>query len=95
MSHELSPIRNRRFASRPVGAQRRHRNMSDVPSKNRRAELLCAIEAVVEEAKALHLIDTAFLLSVAHLDLQTKLNGISDSELQAFTEHIRSQVEDD
>jgi len=94
MSHDLAPTRKRRVASAVVSALRRRRNMSASPPKNRRAELLRQISALIAEAKELHLTDTAFLLKVAHLDLQTKINNISVSELQAFTEHIRSHIED-
>jgi len=94
MSHDLAPIRKRRNASTFVSPLRRRCNMIESPPKKGRAELLRKIVALIVEAKELHLTDTAFLLNVVHLDLQTKINNISASELQAFTEHIRSRIED-
>ena len=72
MSHEIAPVRKRRVAATFVSALRRRRNMSKGPPMSRRAELLREIAALVAEAKDLHLADTAFLLGVAHLELQTK-----------------------
>ena len=94
MSHDIAHTRKRRIAGTLVSPLRRRCTMIESPPKNRRTELLRKIAAMIVEAKDLHLTDTAFLLNVVHLDLQTKINNISASELQAFTEHIRSRIED-
>ena len=44
-------------------------------------------------AKGLDMTETAFLLKMAHLDLQTKIYQIDDSELQSFIGVIRSSLE--
>ena len=56
--------------------------------------LLKKIAEVVAEAKSLNLADTAFLLKMAHLDLQTKIYRIDDSELQTFIGVIRSSLDE-
>jgi hypothetical protein len=58
-----------------------------------RHSLLKKIAELVAEAKALGLAETAFLLKMAHLDLQTKIYRIDDAELQTFVGAIRSSLD--
>jgi hypothetical protein len=58
-----------------------------------RLSLLKKIAELIAEAKGVGLSDTAFLLKMAHLDLQTKIYRIDDSELQTFIGVIRSSLE--
>lgn len=61
---------------------------------SRRAELLREIAVAAARAKELNLHETAFLLGVAHLGLQTKLAKISSNELEAFAAQARYQFDD-
>ena len=58
-----------------------------------RHALLQKIAELVAVAKGLDMTETAFLLKMAHLDLQTKIYQIDDSELQSFIGVIRSSLE--
>jgi hypothetical protein len=58
-----------------------------------RHSLLKKIAELIAEAKGLGLADTAFLLKMAHLDLQTKIYRIGDAELQTFVGAIRSSLD--
>lgn len=55
--------------------------------------LLGEIERLITRAKQLKLKDSAFLLNVAHLDLQTKIHEISDDELEALAGLVGSQLQ--
>jgi hypothetical protein len=55
--------------------------------------LLDEIERLITRANQLKLKDSAFLLNVAHLDLQTKIHEISDDELQAIAEFVGSRLQ--
>ena len=57
-----------------------------------RHSLLQKIAELIAEAKGLNMPETAFLLKMAHLDLQTKIYRIDDAELQTFIGAIRSSV---
>ena len=60
---------------------------------DKRHSLLQKIAELVAVAKGLDMAETAFLLKMAHLDLQTKIYRIDDSELQSFIGVIRSSLE--
>jgi hypothetical protein len=60
---------------------------------DKRHSLLQKIAELVAVAKGLDMAETAFLLKMAHLDLQTKIYQIDDSELQSFIGVIRSSLE--
>ena len=47
-------------------------------------QLLNEIAGLILRAKNLNLHDSVLLLNMVHLDLQTKIHGIDDQELQAF-----------
>ena len=64
----------------------------DVADDDRRL-LLTQIGELIARAKQLDLHDTVFLLNMAYLDLQTKIHGINDEELDAFSRAIRSCIE--
>jgi hypothetical protein len=53
--------------------------------------IIDAIDQYITELRLLELNDSAKILAVAKLDLQTKLHGISDAELQAFCQVLESQ----
>lgn len=55
--------------------------------------LLTQIGALMARAKRLDLTDTVFLLNMAYLDLQTKIHGIDEEELDAFSRAVRSAIE--
>jgi hypothetical protein len=55
--------------------------------------LLAQIGELIARAKRLDLPDTIFLLNMAYLDLQTKIHGINDEELDAFSRVIRTSIE--
>jgi hypothetical protein len=58
-----------------------------------RHALLQKIAELIAEAKTLNMPETAFLLKMAHLDLQTKIYRIDDAELQTFIGVVRSSIE--
>ena len=64
----------------------------DVVDDGRRL-LLAQIAELIAKAKQLDLPDTVFLLNMAYLDLQTKIHGINDEELQAFSRAVRTSIE--
>lgn len=66
--------------------------MPNVP-EDARVVLLNSIAELIEKAKGLGLKDSAFLLNMAHLDLQTKIHRIDDDELSAFTAAARASLE--
>lgn len=55
--------------------------------------LLTQIGELMVRAKRLDLTDTVFLLNMAYLDLQTKIHGIDEEELDAFSRAVRSAIE--
>ena len=61
-------------------------------TKDKAARLQAIIDATdqhIAELRSFGLHDTAKIFAVAKLDLQTKLHGISDEELQAFCELLK------
>jgi hypothetical protein len=58
-----------------------------------RVALLAKIAELIEKAKSLGLTETAFLLNMAHLDLQTRIHGIEDDEMHAFIGAVRASIE--
>ena len=58
-----------------------------------RHALLQKIAELIAEANTLNMPETAFLLKMAHLDLQTKIYRIDDAELQTFIGVVRSSIE--
>jgi hypothetical protein len=58
-------------------------------TKDKAARLQAIIDAMdqyITELRSFELHDSAKIVAVAKLDLQTKLHGISDEELRAFCE---------
>ncbi len=62
-------------------------------TKDERLVMLERIAELIVQAKKLKQADLAFLLNMAHLDLQTNIHGINDDELQAFATAIWSSIE--
>jgi len=58
-----------------------------------RRQLLQDIAGLIARARSSGLTESVFLLSMAYLDLQTKIYDINDEELDAFSKVIRSSVE--
>jgi hypothetical protein len=64
-----------------------------VMTKETAARLQAIIDATdqhITELRSFGLHDTAEILAVAKLDLQTKLHGISDEELEAFCQFLKA-----
>jgi hypothetical protein len=62
-------------------------------TKDKAARLQAIIDATdqhITELRSFGLHGTAKIFAVAKLDLQTKLHGISDEELQAFCELLKA-----
>ncbi|MGH9810225.1 MAG: hypothetical protein ACRD9W_23755 [Terriglobia bacterium] len=57
-----------------------------------RLQLLNDISELILQAKSLNLPETVLLLNMAHLDLQTKIHGINDEELNAFMNAVSASV---
>lgn len=70
-------------------------NWTAKSAKDERVQLLQDLAELIATARSLNLPETAFLLDIAHLGLRAKIHGISNVELQAFADHIRSQIEND
>ena len=64
-----------------------------IAADDTRFSLLQKIAELVAEAKGLNMPETAFMLKMAHLDLQTKIFEIDDVELQTFIGAVRSSIE--
>ena len=64
----------------------------DLADDERRV-LLKRIADLIATAKRLDLPDSIHLLNMAYLDLQTKIHGINDEELEAFSRIVRSSIE--
>ena len=67
--------------------------MSVVESIDPRHLLLQRISDLIAEARRLGIDETAFILKMAHLDLQTKIFDIDDNELTSFIGAIRARLE--
>ena len=66
--------------------------VADAKDDGRRL-LLDAIEQLIAQAKHLGLVNSVYLLSMAHLDLKTEIHDIDDEELEAFAKIIRSSLD--
>jgi hypothetical protein len=64
-----------------------------IAADDTRFSLLKKIADLIAEAKTLNIPETAFMLKMAHLDLQTKIFDIDDAELQTFIGVVRSSIE--
>jgi len=53
--------------------------------------IIDAMDQYITELRSFELHDSAKILAVARLDLQTKLHSISDAELQAFCQVLEAQ----
>jgi len=63
-------------------------------TKDKAARLQAIIDATdrhIAELRSFGLHDTAEIFAVAKLDLQTRLHGISDEELEAFCRFLRAK----
>ena len=67
--------------------------IANVAGDDERRQLLKEIGELIAKVKSLDLPDSVFLLSMAQLDLKTKIHGINDEELEAFSRIIRSAAE--
>jgi hypothetical protein len=66
--------------------------VADAKNDGRRA-LLDEIEHLIAQARSLGLASSVYLLSMACLDLKTKIHEINDEELEAFSRAIRSSLD--
>jgi hypothetical protein len=53
--------------------------------------IIDAMDQYITELRSFELHDSAKILAVAKLDLQTRLHGISDAELQAFCQVLEAK----
>lgn len=63
------------------------------PGSDERLVLLEQIAQLIAKAKSLHLPESAFLLGMTHLDLQTKIYNINEDEMQSLMNVVRSSME--
>ncbi len=68
-------------------------SLIDNARDNDRYKLLNEIARLIAKARSLKLPDSVFLLTVALLDLQSKIHNINDEELEAFSSAVRASVE--
>ena len=70
-----------------------HPHAAPGTGNDERLALLEQIAQLIAKAKSLNLTESAFLLGMTHLELQTKIYNINEDEMQSFMNVVRSSME--